>query len=157
LVCCFLIAFRWEGEQKIESWNPSGSTLLQVLVSLQGLVLNEEPYFNEAGYESLRKTESHQLSSQRYTEKVYLHSYEFIKYALENKPLAVEDILQWLYLSKDEYAPHYLDQAIENLEGVVQSPGTLRAGMKTVPSKGALMILQRKLEALKQLRKDKIG
>jgi hypothetical protein len=125
------------------------------LVSLQGLVLNEEPYFNEAGYESLRKSESHQVSSQRYTEKVYLQSYEFIKYALENKPMAMEGILQWLYLSRDEHAPHYLDQAIENLEKVVESPGNLRAGMKVPPSKGALMILQRKLDGLKQLRNDR--
>ncbi|KAL0334566.1 UNVERIFIED_CONTAM: putative ubiquitin-conjugating enzyme E2 23 [Sesamum radiatum] len=32
-----------------EVWDPSSSSILQVLVSLQGLVLNSKPYFNEAG------------------------------------------------------------------------------------------------------------
>ena len=35
-------------------WDPSQSTVLQVLVSLQGLVLVPEPYFNEPGYEKLQ-------------------------------------------------------------------------------------------------------
>ncbi|OVA14003.1 Ubiquitin-conjugating enzyme [Macleaya cordata] len=32
--------------QKNERWNPSESTLLQVLVSIQALILNAKPYFN---------------------------------------------------------------------------------------------------------------
>lgn len=67
----------------------------------------------------------------------------------------MKDILQWLYLSKDEHAPHLLDQAITNLEEIVENPANLKAGMKVVPSKGALMMLQRKLESLKQLRTEK--
>lgn len=34
-----------------EQWT-SESNLLQVLLSIQGLILVPEPYFNEAGYES---------------------------------------------------------------------------------------------------------
>lgn len=30
-------------------WNPETSTILQVLVSIQGLVLVPKPYYNEAG------------------------------------------------------------------------------------------------------------
>jgi ubiquitin-protein ligase len=33
-----------------ERWNPVQSTLLQVMVSLQGLVLTREPYYNEPGF-----------------------------------------------------------------------------------------------------------
>ncbi|KAJ6720941.1 UBIQUITIN-CONJUGATING ENZYME E2 38-RELATED [Salix viminalis] len=35
--------------KKREKWNSSESTVLQVLVSLQALVLNEKPYYNEPG------------------------------------------------------------------------------------------------------------
>ncbi|GKV05225.1 hypothetical protein SLEP1_g17257 [Rubroshorea leprosula] len=38
----------WVGK-KIEKWNPNESTVLQLLLSIQGLVLNEKPYFNEPG------------------------------------------------------------------------------------------------------------
>ena len=35
-----------------EKWNNT-STLLQVLVSIQSLILVENPYFNEPGYEEM--------------------------------------------------------------------------------------------------------
>ncbi|KAJ4840138.1 putative ubiquitin-conjugating enzyme E2 25 [Turnera subulata] len=47
LVCLSLLN-TWHGK-KSEICSPSGSTMLQVLVSIQGLVLNEKPYYNEPG------------------------------------------------------------------------------------------------------------
>lgn len=47
-VCVSLLG-TWAGKGS-EVWGPS-STLLQVIVSIQGLILVPEPYFNEAGYE----------------------------------------------------------------------------------------------------------
>ena len=41
------------GGEGTELWSPVTSTLLQVLVSIQGLVLNDQPYYNEAGYEKI--------------------------------------------------------------------------------------------------------
>lgn len=43
---CLSLINTWSGP----SWEPSRSTLLQVLVSLQALVLVADPYFNEPGY-----------------------------------------------------------------------------------------------------------
>lgn len=48
-VCVSLLG-TWSG-RGTEVWNPTTSTLLQVIVSIQGLILVDEPYFNEAGYE----------------------------------------------------------------------------------------------------------
>lgn len=47
-VCVSLLG-TWSGRGS-EMWGPE-STLLQVIVSIQGLILVSEPYFNEAGYE----------------------------------------------------------------------------------------------------------
>lgn len=47
-VCVSLLG-TWSG-RGTEMWGPN-STLLQVIVSIQGLILVDEPYFNEAGYE----------------------------------------------------------------------------------------------------------
>jgi len=50
-VCVSLLG-TWMGRDN-EVWSPS-STMLQVLVSIQGLILVDEPYYNEAGYEKQR-------------------------------------------------------------------------------------------------------
>lgn len=42
-----------------EVWGPN-STLLQLIVSIQGLILVSEPYYNEAGYE--KQTDTQQVS-----------------------------------------------------------------------------------------------
>lgn len=46
---CISLLGTWTGKGT-ETWCPT-STLLQVIVSIQGLILVQEPYFNEAGYE----------------------------------------------------------------------------------------------------------
>eukprot|EP00884_Botryococcus_braunii_P009149 jgi/Botrbrau1/18235/Bobra.53_1s0089.1 len=38
-----------------QSWDPQRSTLLQVLVSLQSMVFNSEPFYNEPGFVTLSK------------------------------------------------------------------------------------------------------
>ncbi|XP_039067674.1 putative ubiquitin-conjugating enzyme E2 38 [Hibiscus syriacus] len=45
---CLSLLNTWDGKET-ERWSPKISTVLQVLLSLQGLVLNEKPYFNEPG------------------------------------------------------------------------------------------------------------
>ncbi|CAO2183275.1 unnamed protein product [Urochloa humidicola] len=45
---CLSLLNTWAGAE-CERWNPSNSTMLQVLVSIQALVLNAKPYFNEPG------------------------------------------------------------------------------------------------------------
>jgi ubiquitin-conjugating enzyme E2 O len=46
---CLSLLGTWRGETT-ENWT-SKSTLLQVLVSVQSLILVNDPYFNEPGYE----------------------------------------------------------------------------------------------------------
>lgn len=51
-VCVSLLG-TWSGRGS-EVWCTNSSTLLQVIVSIQGLILVDEPYYNEAGYEKQR-------------------------------------------------------------------------------------------------------
>ena len=51
---CLSLLGTWAGTRPGEAWDPAASTLLQVIVSLQGLVLTAEPYYQEAGYEAQR-------------------------------------------------------------------------------------------------------
>ncbi|XP_065681736.1 uncharacterized protein LOC100214758 isoform X1 [Hydra vulgaris] len=52
---CLSILNTWHGRPE-ERWSPQTSSLLQVLVSIQSLILVSEPYFNEPGYERMRAT-----------------------------------------------------------------------------------------------------
>lgn len=62
---CLSLLGTWAGP----SWTES-STLLQVLVSIQSLILVAEPYFNEPGYESSMGTPSGRAVSERYNVSV---------------------------------------------------------------------------------------
>ncbi|KZO91353.1 hypothetical protein CALVIDRAFT_521696 [Calocera viscosa TUFC12733] len=49
---CLSLLGTWQGP----GWNPGKSTLLQVLISIQSMILCDEPYLNEPGWEGQRGT-----------------------------------------------------------------------------------------------------
>jgi len=52
---CLSVLNTWHGRPE-ERWNAQTSSFLQVLVSIQSLILVPDPYFNEPGYERSRNT-----------------------------------------------------------------------------------------------------
>lgn len=64
----------WAGEKSSESWNPSKSSLLQLFVSIQALVLVTKPYFTEPTLERTAGTSEAELNSRLYNEKSYILS-----------------------------------------------------------------------------------
>ncbi|CAG9813689.1 unnamed protein product [Phaedon cochleariae] len=62
---CLSVLNTWHGRPE-EKWNAQTSSFLQVLVSIQSLILVPEPYFNEPGYERARGTPAGTLSSREY-------------------------------------------------------------------------------------------
>ena len=51
---CLSLLGTWQG-QRGEEWNADSSSALQVLVSIQSLILTADPYFNEPGARSLQR------------------------------------------------------------------------------------------------------
>ena len=47
---CLSLLGTWDGERG-ETWDPACSTVLQVIVSIQSLILVPQPYFNEPSFE----------------------------------------------------------------------------------------------------------
>lgn len=82
---CLSLLKTWTGTGS-EVWNPGSSTVLQVLLSLQALVLNERPYFNEAGYDSQIGMTDGEKNSITYNENVFLLSCKSMLYILRNPP-----------------------------------------------------------------------
>jgi len=68
-VCVSLLG-TWQGRGS-ETWS-AGSNLLQLLVSIQGLILVREPYFNEAGYEKQKGAQQGSENSRMYNEMAVL-------------------------------------------------------------------------------------
>jgi len=66
---CLSLLGTWEGGTN-EKWNEKTSTLLQVLVSIQSLILVEEPYFKEPGYEEEMGTVYGKQQSAEYNEGI---------------------------------------------------------------------------------------
>jgi ubiquitin-conjugating enzyme E2 O len=82
------------GGEGAEVWSPAMSTLLQVVVSIQGLVLNNQPYYNEAGYEELVGTLEGRRNALPYSEKAYLLTLRTMLYLLRRPPLGFEEFVK---------------------------------------------------------------
>ncbi|KAF2864279.1 hypothetical protein K470DRAFT_253947 [Piedraia hortae CBS 480.64] len=150
---CLSLLGTWEHQNKAEGWNPSTSTFLQVIVSIQGLVLVAEPYFNEAGYELLVGLESSKRPSVLYSELAYLRARSFLIYANThlNEISSFEGILRWLY--RDATGPKLLGKAIADVNETITNSeveGSEPDGMVVV-SRGLCVPLRRVLTRLRQL------
>lgn len=89
---CLSLLNTWSGN-KNEKWTPGKSTMLQVLVSIQGLVLNAKPYFNEPGYERSAGKPDGERKSAAYNEDTFLLSCKTMMYTLRRPPKHFEDFV----------------------------------------------------------------
>mmetsp|Transcript_25311 Transcript_25311/g.24933 ORF Transcript_25311/g.24933 Transcript_25311/m.24933 type:complete len:394 (+) Transcript_25311:976-2157(+) len=96
---CLSIINTWEGDPE-EKWNPTYSTLLQVFLSIQALVMNKDVLQKEPGYEGY---DSEYMDNLQYRAIV---TYGNIKYAMtdmiRNPPAEFKDIVRKHFLMKKE-------------------------------------------------------
>lgn len=160
---CLSLLGTWPGDTKDESWSED-STMLQVLVSLMGLVLVEEPFYNEAGYDAYVGSSETRTNSALYAEKATVMAKGFVMHALMNGVPGLESILTWLYLPKP--GPDLLRRVVAECDellgdGLGQSAGEPRNGehanntlaargrSAVAPSAGAKVLLRRYTEPLR--------
>nr|CAG8550740.1 10362_t:CDS:10 [Entrophospora candida] len=79
---CLSLLNTWTGKDETEMWTPL-SSMLQLLISLQALVLNQSPWYNEAGFDKFVGSEEAIASSALYNERAYLLSLRAISFGLE--------------------------------------------------------------------------
>lgn len=82
---CLSLLNTWSGKG-CEKWAPNKSTMLQVLVSIQALILNAQPYYNEPGYESQSGTREGQQRAKKYSEDAFILSLKTMMYTLRRPP-----------------------------------------------------------------------
>ncbi|KAD3640291.1 hypothetical protein R6Q59_003145 [Mikania micrantha] len=99
---CLSLLNTWTGRGN-EVWDPSSSSILQVLVSLQGLVLNSKPYFNEAGYDKQIGTPEGEKNSFSYNENTFLLNCKTIMYLIRRPPKDFEDLVKEHFRERGYY------------------------------------------------------
>lgn len=103
----------WSGKGS-ENWNPQSSSLLQLLVSLQGLILIPDPYYLEAGYESHRGTLVGARASRLYNEHAMLLSLQaMLVHGRQPSPFFARLITRHLATNQEKImlrCQRYLDQ-----------------------------------------------
>ncbi|KAK9131783.1 hypothetical protein Scep_011311 [Stephania cephalantha] len=97
---CLSLLNTWQG-QKDEKWTPGKSTVLQVLLSIQALVLNAKPFFNEPGYERMAGKEEGERRARDYNENTFILSCKTMMYTLRRPPKNFEVLV----------AEHFREQA----------------------------------------------
>jgi ubiquitin-activating enzyme E1 len=99
---CLSLLGTWRGNAS-ESWDPKFSTLTQVLVSIQAVVMSEEVYFNEPGYGHEAGTEAGELKNTGYSNIVRLCN---IKYGMigqiENPSKGFENAIRAHFVMKKQ-------------------------------------------------------
>jgi ubiquitin-conjugating enzyme E2 O len=148
---CLSLLGTWPGDSRNETWGEK-STVLQILVSILGLVLVKMPYYNEAGYDVRQGTVEAQIPAALYSEKAYFMTRGFISYALTQGVPGFDDILKQIYSpSSDLQSPQLLRRAIvEAIEVARRSVETSeeQPNHQFRVSAGALIPLKREIEGL---------
>ncbi|KAJ0821856.1 putative ubiquitin-conjugating enzyme E2, ubiquitin-conjugating enzyme/RWD [Helianthus annuus] len=111
---CLSLLKTWTGTGT-ETWNPDGSTILQVLLSLQALVLNKNPYFNEAGYDQQIGSPEGEKNSGSYNENAFLMSCKSMLYILRKPPKHFEALVEEHFSKR---CVHILTACKAYMEGV---------------------------------------
>ncbi|KAJ9168853.1 hypothetical protein P3X46_020336 [Hevea brasiliensis] len=99
---CLSLLNTWTGTGT-EVWNPESSSVLQVLLSLQALVLNEKPYFNEAGFDKQIGRAEGEKNSVSYNENAFLMTWKSMLYLLRQPPKHFEALIEEHLRQRSQY------------------------------------------------------
>jgi ubiquitin-protein ligase len=100
---CLSLLGTWQGQEG-EKWNAKTSTFLQVMVSIQSLILIEHPYFNEPGWEREMNSAVGKQKSASYNEEREPHTIQLAMIdMIKNPPNGFEEVVKNHFrMKKDE-------------------------------------------------------
>ena len=75
---CLSLLGTWHGTDASQKWDPVHSSLFQILLSIQGMILISDPYFNEPNVERMRGQAEGTKASNSYNAEIHLNN---IRYA----------------------------------------------------------------------------
>lgn len=128
---CLSVLNTWHGRPE-EKWNAQTSSFLQVLVSIQSLILVPEPYFNEPGYERSRGTPSGTQSSKDYNANVYQATvrWAMLEQIVNPCPCFKDVINAHFYLKRHEIIEQ-VEGWIKDLENDISEKRTVKSNKRS--------------------------
>ncbi|KAF6265753.1 ubiquitin elongating factor core-domain-containing protein [Scenedesmus sp. NREL 46B-D3] len=91
---CLSLLGTWHGGDEASKWNPNSSSLFQILLSIQGMIFVEDPYFNEPNVERMRGTSEGTITSMRYNAELRLHTLRWaVLDLLKKAPPGLQDVV----------------------------------------------------------------
>ncbi|KDN51308.1 hypothetical protein K437DRAFT_55354 [Tilletiaria anomala UBC 951] len=148
---CLSLLGTWPGP----GWSPGQSTLLQVLLSTQSLVLCPEPACNEPGWERFEgqeRSKSYKRNIRRMTVSVAMLG------LLKDPPLPWKEVIEGHFYHKRQYISKLLDKWVDDDDGkgmyndgseLMSAYGY--AGASTQPPKNQGSFLKKNVDELKEL------
>ncbi|GAA6004968.1 hypothetical protein JCM11491_002293 [Sporobolomyces phaffii] len=113
---CLSLLGTWSGD-KTESWSSARSSILQILISIQGLIMVEDPYFTEPGFEKQIGTAEGTTASELYNERTLVLTRNFVKRACEYPPANFErEVAHYFYSDASGALKAIVDQSRALLE-----------------------------------------
>jgi len=107
---CLSLLGTWSGP----GWIPGKSTLLQVLISIQSMILSDEPYLNEPGWEAQRGTPASDAYSAN-VRRMVVHS--AMMGNLKNPPEPFADVIRTHFRLKARSLQKQLDKWLSTDDG----------------------------------------
>ncbi|XP_042041974.1 probable ubiquitin-conjugating enzyme E2 23 [Salvia splendens] len=145
---CLSLLNTWTGRGN-EVWDPSTSSILQVLVSLQGLVLNAKPYFNEAGYDKQVGTAEGEKNSLSYNENTFLLNCKMMMYLMRRPPKDFEELVVEHFRKRGSYILKACDAYMKgNLIGSLAKDASASDSITNSNSVGFKLMLAKVLPKL---------
>jgi len=155
---CLSLLGTWHGKDETEEWTPK-SNILQVLLSIQGLVLGVQlPYFNEAGYDKLMQNSEENFTANYYNERAFYLSVHTINQTLNMLYLSNESVFEIFrdYILNYYYSgKHMLNYINEKCQEIINNSeknkdGKLNVKMEKLEtvSKGCLILLKNEVNYL---------
>eukprot|EP00818_Percolomonas_sp_WS_P000750 CAMPEP_0117450532 /NCGR_PEP_ID=MMETSP0759-20121206/8517_1 /TAXON_ID=63605 /ORGANISM="Percolomonas cosmopolitus, Strain WS" /LENGTH=905 /DNA_ID=CAMNT_0005243057 /DNA_START=27 /DNA_END=2744 /DNA_ORIENTATION=- len=142
---CLSLLGTWHGKKESEGWVEGTSSIYQVLVSISGLVLNNSPYYNEAGYELSRGTEEADENSRQFNENVVLTTLSHQTALFNKPPKTVLHIVQNFLQENAKTIVQHLDELVETKEQALR----LR-NLTLQPSQGFLTSIKNRIPIYKK-------
>ena len=140
---CLSLLNTWDAKNETEAWSAK-SNILQLLLSIQGLVLVSEPYFNEAGYDKQVETTEGINNSIVYNENVLLLNIRHMMKNIRHPPQHCEKIIKKHFSERGRL----IVERLQVYQGEYSHPGvgTDINGLLRNPSQGFLKVLKRVVE-----------
>ncbi|CAN6351828.1 unnamed protein product [Urochloa humidicola] len=91
------------GGKDAELWSPEVSSVLQVVISIQGLVLTAQPYYNETGYEAQIGTPEGRRNEMPYSENVYLVNLNTMLHLIRRPPEGFEAFVRYHFRNRGRH------------------------------------------------------